>query len=604
MEKLAQLVITNIVKWTPIGVGIVVIAQSLLSHEWLQAILVSFLTAISSIWVKFSARFMEEAGREAEERGGGLAKWVFVVVDHTTMAIQEKVIQYWRNLTSDFEEKYYQRLIYTCRNYETQGLDTGRMLTLKNMFVPLKISQASLATISPDLIQKDSKILSRRLEIGSLLRLISQDSTFKRVAILGVPGSGKTTLMRYLTLIYANRKQRTLISRKAPPFIPVLIYLRDVREDIVRNRGISLSDLIHTWLQRLQPSDPLRPPMHWFSGKLKQSQCLIMLDGLDEIADESERQLVSKWVDSQMEQYPDTPFILTSRPLGYEHAKLEQPVTVLEVQPLTQEQVQKFVHNWYLETEIESQRNSKDLGVYDDAISRANDLVKRIRDSAPLVSMSVNPLLLTMITTVHRRGSALPGKRVELYKEICQILLERRRRAKGLVDLLTAGQYLSVLQGLALDLMLRNTRTFMLSDVEDLLRQRLSLVARNEFRPTYFLRHIREVSGLLVEKEEGVYEFVHLSFQEYLGSLEIRESKREQLLIDAMQNTSLLSWWGETIRLYAAQGDSTNIIKAAMQSSTIEAMALAYDCLEEGRSVDPSVRAQLETLLEEGLEAR
>ena len=36
--------------------------------------------------------------------------------------------------------------------------------------------------------------------------------------------------------------------------------------------------------------------------------------------------------------------------------------------------------------------------------------------------MAVNPLLLTMIATVHRRGNVLPGKRVELYKEICQVL--------------------------------------------------------------------------------------------------------------------------------------------------------------------------------------
>jgi predicted NACHT family NTPase len=204
---------------------------------------------------------------------------------------------------------------------------------------------------------------------------------------LGVPGSGKTTLLRYLTLIYANRKQRAFFSRRAPQFIPILIYLRDVREDIVHDRDITLADLIQRWLQRLKPTNPLRPPIHWFSRKLQKSQCLIMLDGLDEIADESQRQTMSKWVDSQMEQYPTVPFILTSRPLGYQQAQLEQPVTVLEVQPLTQEQVQNFVHNWYLETEIKLQSNGEDLGVYDDAKRQANDLIKRIRDSPPLVSM-------------------------------------------------------------------------------------------------------------------------------------------------------------------------------------------------------------------------
>ena len=95
---------------------------------------------------------------------------------------------------------------------------------------------------------------------------------------------------------------------------------------------------------------------------------------------------------------------------------------------------------------------------------QADDLIKRIKNSKPLADMAVNPLLLTMIATVHRRGSALPGKRVELYKEICQVLLERRQRAKNIADALTATQKQSVLQVLAFELMQQKTREFNLSD--------------------------------------------------------------------------------------------------------------------------------------------
>ena len=70
-------------------------------------------------------------------------------------------------------------------------------------------------------------------------------------------------------------------------------------------------------------------------------------DGLDEVADETQRQQVSRWVDQQMKTYPDTALFLTSRPFGYKTARLEQDVTVLEVQPFGLKQMQQFIRSWY-----------------------------------------------------------------------------------------------------------------------------------------------------------------------------------------------------------------------------------------------------------------
>lgn len=610
MEKLVQSAIANLVKWTPSSVGTGITAHSLMAHEWTQAALAAFATGCSSVWVRFSGEFMKEVEEESGKRGGGLAKWMFVMGDRAAAMAQDKVGSLWRRFTSDFQDKYYQRLIYISRNYETQGLDKDKVLRLRKVFVPLRISANSLNQISPDLIQKLPKDPSKQLEIGDLLVKMHEDSTLRRLAILGAPGSGKTTLMRYLTLIYANREQRELLHPEAPSYIPVLIYLRDVREDIVVKDGItakpselSLVNLINLWIQRLQKSDPLTPPDGWFADKLKRNQCLILLDGLDEIADEHERQAVSQWVDLQMRDYPEVAFILTSRPLGYQGAQLQQSVAVLEVRPFTLKQVRTFIENWYLETEIRSQLKD-DLGAREEAKQQADDLVKRIRDSAPLTAMAVNPLLLTMIATVHRRGSALPGKRVELYKEICQVLLDRRQRAKRIPDKLTAAQKQSVLQVLALELMKQETRSFTLPDVRSLVQSRLVLVARDDTEADSFLKQIREVSGLLVAKEEGIYEFAHLSFQEYLAAFELQESNQEAVLIDALCNPDQLSWWAETARLYAAQGDASEIIQAAIQTNTVEILALAFDCLDEGKRVSPEVRRELEAVLDEGLESR
>lgn len=286
MEKLVQLITVSIVKWTPIGVGFALTLNAILNERWAQAASMFFVTMFSSLWIQFSGKFLEEASKEAEERGGGLAKWIFAVYDRF-FAVVSQNLEY---LVSGFEYKYYQRLIYMVRNYETQGLDKERILTLQNLFVPLRISQKSLAKISPDLIQELPEQGSKNYGIGELLVLMSQAPNFRRLAILGAPGVGKTTLLRYLTFVYASRQQRKLLHPKAPQYIPVLMYLREVRKDIVENPNLSLVELINRWVQQLQISDPLKPPPGWFSRKLHQNQCLILLDGLDEITNKDERQ--------------------------------------------------------------------------------------------------------------------------------------------------------------------------------------------------------------------------------------------------------------------------------------------------------------------------
>jgi predicted NACHT family NTPase len=76
----------------------------------------------------------------------------------------------------------------------------------------------------------DSQTAADRWDIWDFLAKVREDATYGRLAIIGPPESGKTTLLEYLTLTYARNQQRKR-HRKAPRFIPVLIYLRLVEED-------------------------------------------------------------------------------------------------------------------------------------------------------------------------------------------------------------------------------------------------------------------------------------------------------------------------------------------------------------------------------------
>ncbi|MEM7716284.1 MAG: GUN4 domain-containing protein [Cyanobacteria bacterium P01_A01_bin.68] len=505
------------------------------------------------------------------------------------------------DLVSPFKPNYYKALVYKCRNDETQGLDNEFTLELQKVFVPLKIASNYSGHTEQDIIPNSQNQSSAETTVWDFLA-----ANDKKLVILGRPGSGKTTLLRHLTLIYATKQQHHIKlkdNRKIPELIPVLFYLREIRNEVI-NQNPSLEILVEQEIKKLEKYKDinLNRPSNWVKNKLKQNQLMIMLDGLDEVADKEERQKVRSWVDSQMDSYQDTVFILTSRPNGYKEVESQIPISVneLEVQPFNREQIENFLQCWYLQTEIKSLEKD-DAGVEADAKEQANNLIERIVNSRPLVAMAVNPLLLKMIATVHRRGNVLPGKRVELYKDICQILLEKRQRAKNILDGLTAGQKQSILQVLALKLMQNDIRQFTLAEAKNWISGQLKTLPKLN-NAEEFIKHIRDDCGLLVEKEVGEYEFAHLSFQEYLAAVEISESNQEDTLVNNIDKT----WWSETIRLYAAQAkDATNIVNAVinMASPSINAFLVIADYEEEGWRIDRQVRNKLVGKLDAGLES-
>ncbi|NEO97682.1 MAG: NACHT domain-containing protein [Symploca sp. SIO2E9] len=566
-----------------------------LPWKWLKALILAILTVITAL-LPIVERFIKTFREQGEKR---LIPLLFASIDASAKSIVSQLEMLVWELTSPFKHQYYQHLVYTYRTYRTQGLKTPGAFTpdLDKVFVPLRMASKSPGQISPAMIQKHES--ARKLGIWDFLVEIRKQSAYKRIVVIGSPGSGKTTLLENLTLTYARDTQHQQ-HPQAPKLIPVLLYLRKIREEITNNQLLDLAQLITQRLKSQESSLKLEPSPQWFENKLKHGKCLVMLDGLDEVADETQRQQVSSWVDKQMRKYPETPFIMTSRPYGYRNAELKQVGISLEVKPFNLEQMEEFLHNWYLQNEVLRQVRKLDPGVEANARIKANDLIERIKNHPTIAAIALNPLLLTMIATVHDNRGALPGSRLELYEEICEVLLVRRQEVKGIADQmqLKAAQKQSVLRVLALELMKRKTREFTLAVAQDI-EDKMKAVAGNRANPQEFLKHIEQVCGLLVERDVGVYEFAHLSFQEYLTAVEVKETNQEQILIDNINN----SWWHETIRLYAARSDTTKLIRAALENPKIASLTLAYDCLEEGNSVDPVVRQQLEEKLASGLES-
>jgi hypothetical protein len=204
-----------------------------------------------------------------------------------------------------------------------------------------------------------------------------------------------------------------------------------------------------------------------------------------------------------------------------------------------------------------------------------------------------------MIATVHRYRSSLPGRRVELYAEISEVFLGKRQQARGLVIDLTPIQKQRVLQPLAYYMMCEAKREILLADALSIITEPLRRVSPRS-NGKDFLKIIENSSGLLLEREIGIYSFVHKTFQEYMAAVHIQDQKLESELMNHIED----DWWHETIRLYAAQADATSIIEACIANNepSVLTLNLAIQCSEESREVTPHVRIQLQNFLEASIE--
>ena len=516
---------------------------------------------------------------------------VFTIATKLFEALSEKFInrlantlEHWGLLIlSGYKNRYLEHLRYRYRGFDTRGLTTQGdfNLELEKVYVELYLQSTQTKKIveGPTCDQT----------IWDYLNLESVNGA--KLVIVGKPGSGKTTLLRQVTLILASNAKHHTISKTNR--LPVLITLREIADQVRKKPEILLPEIIQETLARMDR----RAPSGWFENYLRSGRCVVMMDGLDEIADVKSRYEIVEWVQNQMDAYPHNHFILTSRQHGYE-SNLLRDVKELMIKNFSRDQVETFIHNWYIANEV--MRSQKDdPGVRMIAHERAKDLIERLSIRPALANLAENPLLVTMIATVHSFKIVLPGRRVELYRDIFDVFIERRRRVIWLDDYLSKDQKLKVLQTLAYQMMSENLRAISKSAAYEIIRDDLSMTGA-KISEKEFLQRIEEQSGLIIEVEHDQLAFAHLTFQEYLASVHVKENKLESILLLYVGD----SWWEETIRLYAAQTDATTIIEACIGNENIEAPALglAIDCLTEAFQIQSSIRAKVEDTLNKSMD--
>lgn len=505
-------------------------------------------------------------------------RWVTRAADSLDLWIRRRLSPYTRQLL-----KYVRA---STRYMDVKGLSTAGEYTLEmqDVLVSLSLVPTPVHVLTPDPVRQHAADPARgEQSVWYWLRRARREGTV--LAVIGPPGSGKTTLLRHVAfrLATGGRAARTT---GLPGMMPLLVNLREHQRWFAEEAG-TLPDLLRRCLAQLDQGEP----PSWVESNLRAGNVLLLLDGLDELPDDTARVSVADWIEEQSAAWSGNQFVLTSRPFGYRSRPLAG-ATVVEVQPLSTRQITLFAEQWYRAIAIRSHGADNDSSRLA-ARRGAAELLSRLDENPGLYELTANPLLLTMVANVHHYKGALPGSRTELYAEICEVFLGKRHEARGVTLDMPGRRKRAVLRALAHTMMCRGLAELPATDAAQVIAPALARVA-DAVEPADFLRSVEGSSGLLVEKEHGVYAFAHLTLQEYLAAEHIREEQLQDQLLAWLDQP----WWRETVHLYCTMSDATAIVDACLSQADDPAMlALAAQCITESQQVAEASRDAVARLI-------
>jgi len=260
-------------------------------------------------------------------------------------------------------------------------------------------------------------------------------------------------------------------------------------------------------------------------GKLRRGEALLLLDGLDEISDTAQRTGFCEQIERVQAAYPEAPIIATSRIVGYREMgrRIGRGFEHLTIADLEREEKDDFARRWCALTELPERREAATM-----------ELIHDIHSSERIERLTGNPMLLTTLALVKRNVGKLPNRRVELYGEALEVLLNWRAEVDEPLDKREAVPQLEYLAYAMCD---RGTQQLREDEALELLERMREEFPRvypaRKHAPEEFLRLLERRTGILVEtgrvrhrgREALVYEFRHLTFEEYLAGLALLDGR-------------------------------------------------------------------------------
>lgn len=343
-----------------------------------------------------------------------------------------------------------------------------------------------------------------------------------RVILVGPPGAGATTLLRWL----ATEAINPLNSFNKIPIIVQLDALNDLD--------------IPTYIANQFALCGVEDSEIHVANLLASGAAVVLFDGLDEAStSKTARQELIGELLLFTEHYRENKFVITTR-LAMAEYDLES-FAYFELLPFENQQIEIFIHTWFTDDLLKSTALAQHLTTTQDVKLR---------------SLAQSPLTLSLLCLVYAETKQLPTERWKLYKFATDVLFKRQRDTQPLPpeERLTPFQKRQLLTLIA-------TLTFNRGELL-ISRQRLLEITDNFLM---YLPYIKALDAaavledlivqprLLSKRGPGWYAFQHLTFQEYFVSRHIVADRSGRLQRQLLSKHAMKTSWREVILLTVEQ---------------------------------------------------
>lgn len=381
-----------------------------------------------------------------------------------------------------------------------------------------------------------------------------------RIAIKGAAGSGKSTFLRAIELLFAEKRIKEL---KEKP-IPVLVELSKLVSVEVSIESLLCDELTRRGITH---------PESFVRSRLKDGRLIILLDGFDEVPAHLRARVTVEIHNLLRGKARKCRSIITSRTAVY-HDEFSGLVSkTYEVKEFSDTQIGRFLDGY-----------RKSLQLRGKSVSQ---LQKELKDHPQILAVVRTPLMLVLLTSLYRSPRfVLPNSRTEFFSRATELLLAGLHKDEFTFSIVVRR---TVLAQLSLSSMCRN----IVGEIDkESIDYREALEQTSHVLPGLgvedgwgkdIVKEIIERCSLLVLVDGGQrLKFPHRTFMEFSAADALLT--RESELLDFL--TKDRETWREVVRLWCGLAkDCTSLITKVLDLDA----PLALECLSDAANVDSKV---------------